>query len=54
MREIRQGIAQVDHLRPQRLFAGIGQQLTHQRRRAIGILIDLHEIAVIRITLIMA
>ena len=42
--EIGQQLAEIEHLRAQRLPAREGQQLTHQRSGAIGILLDLHDV----------
>ncbi len=36
--------AEVDHLRAHGLLAGEGQQLPHQARRPVGILLDLHDV----------
>ena len=52
MREVRQGVAQIDHFGAQRLLARIGQQLTDQGGGTVGILIDLHEITEIGVALI--
>ena len=37
-------VAEIEHLRPQRLPARERQQLPHQRRRAGGVLLDLHDV----------
>jgi hypothetical protein len=42
--EVRQHVAELDHLRAQRLLAREGQQLAHQARRAVGVLLDLHDV----------
>ena len=42
--EIGQGVAEIEHLRPQRLAARERQQLPHQRRRAGRVLLDLHDV----------
>ena len=44
MREIGQHLAEIEHLRPQRLPAREGQQLPHQARGAVGVLLDLHDV----------
>ena len=47
MRQIGQHVLQVQTLRLQRLLAREGQQLPDQRRRPIGILMDLHQIGIV-------
>ena len=42
--DIRQGVAEVEHLRPQRLAARECEQLPHQRRGAGRVLLDLHDV----------
>ena len=42
--EIGQRLAEVEHLRPQRLLAREGQQMPHQARGAVGVLLDLHDV----------
>ena len=42
-------LAEIEHLRAQRLLAREGQQMPHQARRAVGILLDLHDVAERRI-----
>lgn len=42
--DIRDRIRQLDNLRAQGLAAGEGQKLAHQRRGAVGILLDLHDV----------
>ena len=42
--EIRQRLAEVEHLRAQRLAAREGEQLAHQARRPVGVLLDLHDV----------
>jgi hypothetical protein len=47
-------VAQIDDLELQFLLTRERQKLAHQRRRAVGVLGDLHQIAEIRIALVMA
>ncbi len=42
--EIGQRVTEIQHLRPQRLPARERQQLPHQARRAVGVLLDLHDV----------
>ena len=42
--QFRQDVVELQRLRPQRLTARKGQQLPHQPRRAIGVLLDLHDV----------
>ena len=42
--EIGKRVAEVEHLRPQRLAAREREQLPHQRRRTGGVLLDLHDV----------
>ena len=42
--EIGQGVAEIEHLRPQRLAAREREQLPHQRRGAGRVLLDLHDV----------
>ena len=42
--QFRQHVVELQHLRPQRLAAREGEQLPHQARRAIGVLLDLHDV----------
>ena len=42
--EVGQHLAEIEHLRPQRLPAREGQQLPHQARGAVGVLLDLHDV----------
>ncbi len=42
--QFRQHVAELQRLRPQRLPAREGEQLPHQTRRAIGVLLDLHDV----------
>ena len=42
--EIGQHLAEIEHLRPHRLLAREGQQMPHQARRPVGILLDLHDV----------
>ncbi len=42
--QIGQGVAEVEHLRPQRLAARECEQLAHQRRGAGRVLLDLHDV----------
>ena len=42
--EIVDRLAQVEHLRAQRLLAREGQELPHQRRGAVGVLLDLDDV----------
>ena len=42
--QVGQHVGQVQHFRPQRLLAREGQQLPHQRGRAVGVLLDVHDV----------
>ena len=42
--EIGQHLAEIEHLRPHRLLAREGQQMPHQARRPVGVLLDLHDV----------
>ena len=42
--EVGQRVVEVDDLRAQRLLARERQQLAHQRRGAVGVLLDLHDV----------
>ncbi len=42
--QVGQHVGEVEHLRPQRLLAREGQQLPDQRRRAVGVLLDVHDV----------
>ena len=42
--EIGQRLAEIEHLRAQRLAAREGEQLPHQARRPVGVLLDLHDV----------
>ena len=42
--EVGQRLAEIEHLRPQRLAARERQQLPHQARGAVGVLLDLHDV----------
>ena len=42
--EVAQRIAEIEHLRAQRLAAREGEQLPHQRRGAGRVLLDLHDV----------
>ena len=44
VRQFRQHLGDVKQPRLQRLLAREGQQLAHQRRRAVGVLLDLHNV----------
>ncbi len=44
MRQVVQPLAEIEHLRPQRLAARERQQLPHQARRPVGVLLDLHDV----------
>ena len=54
MGKVGQGIAHVQRFGPEGLFAGEGEELPHQRGCPIGVLINLDQIAEIRIALVMA
>ncbi len=43
-REIRQRLAEIDHLRAQGLLAREREQLPHQAGRPVGVLLDLHDV----------
>ena len=43
-REVRQHVAERQHLRPQRLPAREGEQLPHQAGGAVGVLLDVHDV----------
>ena len=43
--EVGQRLAEIEHLRPQRLAARERQQVPHQARGAVGVLLDLHDVA---------
>ena len=51
---IGQHVAQLQHLRAQGLAAREGQQLAHKPGRAIGILLDLHDVGERRVCRAMA
>ena len=42
--EIAQHLAEIEHLRAQRLLARECQQMPHQARRPVGVLLDLHDV----------
>ena len=42
--EVAQGFAEIEHLGTQCLLTRERQQLTHERRRAVGVLLDLHDV----------
>ena len=43
-RQVVQRLAEIEHLRPQRLLARERQQLPHQARGPVGVLLDLHDV----------
>ncbi len=49
MRELAQRVLEVDDRRAQRLLAGEGQKLPNQGGRAVGVLPDLHQVAVFHV-----
>jgi hypothetical protein len=52
--ELAHGVAQIQRLGLQRLLAREGQQLPDQRGGAVGVLVDLHEIGIVRVALVVA
>jgi uncharacterized protein YPO0396 len=42
--EVVEPVVEVQHLRPQGLAAGEGEQLAHQARGPVGVLLDLHDV----------
>ena len=49
MGQLRKRVLQVDDGRPQRLLAREGEELPHQRRRPVGVLPDLHQVAMLHV-----
>ena len=43
-REVGEHVAELEHLRAQRLAAREGEELPHQARGAVGVLLDLHDV----------
>jgi hypothetical protein len=48
MCEVRQRVAQVEELGLERLLAREGEELAHEARRAVGVLVDLLKVGIIR------
>ena len=44
MRQVRNGLGDIEHPRDHRLLAGKCEQLTHQIRCPVGVLLDLHDV----------
>ena len=42
--EVGQHLAEIEHLRAQRLLARKRQEMAHQARRPVGVLLDLHDV----------
>ena len=52
--ELGERILEVDDRRAQGLLAREGEKLAHQARRAVGVLVDLHQIGIIRVRVVMS